>query len=498
MKKYISVSMFAIMMLLVTSCNDAESTLQPGKVITFTASIEDGMNPGSRAIDATDEAITRAVLEIYDASDALVGSRIEGVISGNSITFTAELEEGANYTCLFWADGGTDAYSITNLKAITRGTAPSIAYYAKEEITASSAHASVTLTHAVAKVVLDETGTLAAGDKVGVAFTIPAYTFNVSDGSCTAEANEAVADEFTISNATTGQVGWLYLFAPATGADPVTITLSYTENGGSKKSEEMSNVPLKQNYRTVLRGAYEEITGSDVAQGFNVTLDKEWTGDEDHYLLTLTTTAAGEIASDYTLIEKALNTNGALVVAGPINAADIGAIRNWARNAGNTDKLKKLDLSQITGLTELPTSAFSTISSLISITLPETITTIKLAAFNGCSSLEGITFPSGVAVIGYSALYCAGLEYFLFEGTLPAVSSSDNDPAVQSGKLVLNEYCVGFPSSISGFNLFLPNVTDKTVAETYHTFFSTADAVYYNYTGSGNRTDSANYTKWEE
>jgi len=548
MKRTISIFMLGIALVL-ASCSQDEDLTQPAQnsVVTFNVGIDGSMNLRSaktRSVtDPTDEAITRAVLEIRDASDQLVGSRIEGIISGDAITFTASLEEGESYTCLFWADGGSNAYDIDDLEAIKRGTAPSIAYYAKEEITASSTAVNVTLTHAVSKVVLDETGTLAVGDKVGLSFSLPGYTFNVTDGSCTEGISETITGSFEItSTATTGQVGWLYVFAPAEGADPVTVTLSYTAaGGGGDKTLDISNVPLKRNYRTVLKGAFASI--GTLTQGFNATLDKNWDSDNNVYLQKLTSTAAGEITANPTLIGEFLNADGTLVIEGPVNADDIYTVGQWA--VANTDMLKSLDLSGTTGLTEIKYQTFDECVSLTSvilpsslqtigveafrgaglvkiqipygvtslgnscfyrclaleyITLPENLTAIQVSTFNGCSALKEITIPASVATIGYAAFTaCSALESIVFEGNMPVASSTDNDPTGESGKLILNNYIMGYSSPLTGFNVFLPNITDQATAETYKTFFTTASDVYYNYTGgaNGDKTDMANYTKYE-
>lgn len=522
MKKYIFLSMFALAVLLVTSCSESEDIQKQNnsEVVTFTARIENGMNLRTRSLDATDETVSRAVLEIYNASSELVGGPISGSISGDVITFaSATLEAGENYTCLFWADGGADAYDITNLNAVARATKPSIAYYAKADIIASSTDVDVTLTHAVAKVVLNETGTLAAGDKVGVSFNFPGYTFNVSDGSCTEGASGTIVEEFTISTTTAGQVGWLYVFAPATGADPVTMTLSYTAAGGEDaKTCDVSNIPLKRNYRTVLRGAFENIMNiGHVTQVFDVTLDENWREYATSGPGTLTVTGAGDIAADPSLIVP--DAAGSLVVTGPVNSADITAIGTWAK--ANADGLKALDLSSTTGLTEIANETFRGVESLSSvilpaslvaignhafyknpmtnITLPEGMKTIGDNAF-GNSGLTTITIPASVEYIGEFAIGTASLNTLILESALPMQTGTE--PV--SGNLVLNEIFIF--QRAKNLNVFLPNITASNMQAYANYFLDTRSsvaqlgtmAIYYNYTGSGDRTNPANYTKWTE
>lgn len=551
MKRKLSILMLGIAVML-ASCSQDENTLQThekGKTVTFTATLDGNMKlRATRSVtDPTDEPIDRAVLEIYDAQKNLVGSRIQGTISGDNITFTADLEEDENYTCLFWADQEY-MYDITDLRAIKRNTNSgySIAYYTVKEITASSEPVAVTLTHAVAKVVLHETGTLEAGDMIGVSFTWPEYTFDVTDGSCTATGdNETISYDFQIPTTKTGvDVGGGYVFVPAERAELTTVTLSYTAPGGSEKTKEISNVSLMRNYRTVLKGEFAKI--GLLTQEFNVTLDKNWEG--DYEVKRLVSTAAGQIAADKTQIAEAIDTHGALVIEGPVNAADIDAVGQWGRL--NPGMLRSIDLSGTTGLTEINSSAFwfnsaNGISSLTSvvlpsslqtigvevfqnnglveieipesvtsigagcfygcsalerITLPEGLTAIRNSTFNVCSALKGITIPAKVVSIGYVALNCAALETLVFEGSLPVISSSEENPDEQSEQLVLNNNIMGYPSPVvTGFNVFLPNITDETTAETYHTFFTTAAGVYYSYTGgdAGDKADTDNYTLFE-
>ncbi|MBE6207773.1 MAG: hypothetical protein E7132_03770 [Rikenellaceae bacterium] len=62
------------------------------------------------------------------------------------------------------------------------------------------------------------------------------------------------------------------------------------------------------------------------------------------------------------------------------------------------------------GLTTIGSSAFSGCTSLASITLPEGLTTIGDGAFSFCTSLASVTIPEGVTTIGSEAFrYCTSL-----------------------------------------------------------------------------------------
>jgi len=273
--------MLGITVMLASCSKDVNAPSGEKNTTTFTAKL-DGYNKTRAVTDPTDEAITRAVLEIYNAqSEELIG-RTLGVIDGDEITFTAELEDEILYSCLFWADGGEGTYDITDLKAVTRTSNASVAYYAQKLVQISRTPVEVTLSHAVAKVVLEETETLMGGAQVNIAFGYKNYSFNVADGSVTDMGDDTMSGNVTIENEdTTGQICSLYVFVPADGADPVTPVLSYRPYADPEtKHVEITNVPLKRNYRTVLKGAFASI-GQEFPQQFNVSLNKEWQDDQD-------------------------------------------------------------------------------------------------------------------------------------------------------------------------------------------------------------------------
>jgi len=78
-----------------------------------------------------------------------------------------------------------------------------------------------------------------------------------------------------------------------------------------------------------------------------------------------------------------LDSISSLAVSGPINDADIIAIRNL----GRMNVLRKLDL-QHAEVAALPDSAFALCTTLGSVTLPRSVTAFGKRAFAGCSSLS--------------------------------------------------------------------------------------------------------------
>lgn len=63
------------------------------------------------------------------------------------------------------------------------------------------------------------------------------------------------------------------------------------------------------------------------------------------------------------------------------------------------------------GITTIKDYTFYNCSNLLFVTIPESVTSIGESAFHGCSSLTKITIPGNVATIGDSAFYeCSGLK----------------------------------------------------------------------------------------
>ncbi|MCR4900683.1 MAG: leucine-rich repeat protein [Treponema sp.] len=70
------------------------------------------------------------------------------------------------------------------------------------------------------------------------------------------------------------------------------------------------------------------------------------------------------------------------------------------------DIMVKLDLSEVTSISNIAENAFMNCKNLYSISLPKTIVSIKQKAFSGCSNLVNITIPDEVTTIETGAFSC--------------------------------------------------------------------------------------------
>ena len=85
-----------------------------------------------------------------------------------------------------------------------------------------------------------------------------------------------------------------------------------------------------------------------------------------------------------------------------------------------TGKTAYVNGTKVTGtlVPVVQTAEFSTTGQLISVVLPDTVTSIGDEAFYCCKSLESITIPNTVTSIGADAFYyCSNLAHIYFKGT---------------------------------------------------------------------------------
>ena len=121
---------------------------------------------------------------------------------------------------------------------------------------------------------------------------------------------------------------------------------------------------------------------------------------------------------------------------------------------GNADQMPVLTIdSEIDGLPvkEIAESAFQNLSTVYSITIPDSVEKIGEAAFRNCQSLVSVTLPSGLKEIPFECFFeCSVLKNI----TLPETLKTIDDKAFQGCTLLGN---LKIPASVikMGYDVFM-------------------------------------------
>ena len=397
MKKtiYLMLGMAAML----ASCSQDElETSQGAGTAVITATVDDGIATRS-TYDNDDVDITRCLLEVRDGEGKLVGPQhtmTEG--TDGTYTFTVRgLDPDETYTYLFWADNGS-AYTATDLTAVTmvdEKEAEALAF--SGTTTGKPGEISATLTHAVAKVTLKTTGTLYKDDKVKAEISGAAKTLNVLKGEASGE--QAYGYETTVQDGgiTAGEVMTFYVPASAEGqvAD-MTITYNSKETGKSP-SRDVSNVPLRANYRTLVSGDIGLIGSSEIT----ATQNANWYNNSEtqfvRYVINLETT--GKLTED--MLGTAIAQNGGrIVITGKVNQTDMETLFDYLNSKYNTPVSIDMSGATLNDENTVLTGSVKGISGLESFAFPEGITAISDDGFGGCQGLRTVTLPSTLESIG--------------------------------------------------------------------------------------------------
>ena len=132
-------------------------------------------------------------------------------------------------------------------------------------------------------------------------------------------------------------------------------------------------------------------------------------------------TAEGKLVSGNTTITEAgdyiqnLFVNDTVTVVGRIEGSELTEIFNAIIEKDSIEVA--LDLSGVTGLSELPDEAFAGCTALVSISLPEGLASIGESAFSGCASLSEVTLPATLDSIASDAFSGTVLTTVNYRGT---------------------------------------------------------------------------------
>ena len=112
-------------------------------------------------------------------------------------------------------------------------------------------------------------------------------------------------------------------------------------------------------------------------------------------------TSEADFEWDGTIIKKYMGKGGAVVI--PSKCTEIGS---GAFDASKNENCKNLISVVIPdGVTTIRDAAFNECSGLVSVTIPESVTQMTGGIFFGCSSLTSVKLPSGITRIGNYTFY---------------------------------------------------------------------------------------------
>lgn len=202
--------------------------------------------------NATD-GLTRYVLEIYSGTERVYETENLYDFPSMVSVLVTELNEGKQYTCLLWADNGTDCYDITDgLKSVRTGSRPSMAFSGNIQFDTDVKKYEITLQPTVAAVILETDDSTESGSGYfGISPTTPLnYAFNVATGNVEeTDKRYSPGVDFTVDGVSgDGEAARFYTFAPTTDAY-VDLVVDY--NGQYKTVE---NLPIRKGRATTLRG----------------------------------------------------------------------------------------------------------------------------------------------------------------------------------------------------------------------------------------------------
>ena len=113
-------------------------------------------------------------------------------------------------------------------------------------------------------------------------------------------------------------------------------------------------------------------------------------------------------------------------------------------------------------VTSIGDGAFDGCTSLSSITLPESVTSIGESAFSGCTSLSSITLPEGVVSIGESAFsYCSSLSSITFPESLVSIGEDAFSNCESLSSIILPKYLASIGDGAFSYCTSLITITIK-------------------------------------
>lgn len=269
--------------------------------VPYTSLVKSNENPGAG------DMINRCILEIYE-DGVLYGER-QAVDFAGSAAFKANLIAGHTYDFVFWADyaegNAADGFQDVNYNTADGLTAITVitdgylnnddtrdAFYGSYNVTVESGmNYDYNLTRPFGRVQMFTTDIQSteadlSGAVVKVSYAKVPAGFNALSKTVSSEQIDLIPGqaagifEVPAAGATETQLSYDYIFASENNGETlVQFTLNVEANGQTLCSDfSTDNIPVRQNYRTNVRGNFLTQTGEDV--DITVGTDPEF-GDDD-------------------------------------------------------------------------------------------------------------------------------------------------------------------------------------------------------------------------
>lgn len=356
--KHISIAITFLAALLLAACSQDDMTVSDNvATVRIVAAIDRGMS--TRAVtDEPDDQPTRAILwykkslDDADSADSWTKTESADLTEDNStyvFSFNVELDKTEEYDIVCWADDGDNEQQNSDLmNPVDITQVRSSIAFSKYLHNYQPQYKRIRLgmDHVVAKLVVNETGILEAGDCVKLDFEHLCYGYDALNGTYTRKSDDdkTVHLEKTISGIgdESGNMFTYYYLAPLSGDEDAIvqdIKLTYAHNGRVCEKT-ITNVPVHGNRRTVISGSFKSLDiYADV--DFNITADdnweSEWASEATVSGSTITMYSPGQLTEE--VLDKAADTEGnAITICGSdMNNDDFSVLRDWLRMRGPYD-----------------------------------------------------------------------------------------------------------------------------------------------------------------
>ena len=160
---------------------------------------------------------------------------------------------------------------------------------------------------------------------------------------------------------------------------------------------------------------------------------------------------------------------------------DDSGIATITKYSGNESTITVPDQIDGNTVNKIGESAFQECSSLVNVTIPDSVVIIGESAFQECSSLVNVTIPDSVVIIGKDAFYyCVGLENINISGSVTTIGDFSFAYCTSLKNIYIPNSVISIGDRAFGY---CGNLVDIKV-DSQNTAFSDIDGNLYNKTKS--------------